>query len=102
MCVRDRAKSRRRKPSSGSSKARSKPPATPQPTGPTRAIRAMQIAESEYGSDSDESGSEGELLRVYGAASSEQQQAATAKEATGSSDPKAPAQTSVDPPPQDR
>jgi len=70
--ARERAKTRQKK-STGSSQYRPKPTSSPR-TALARAVRAIPTAEarSEYGSDTDGSGSEGELLRAYVTAASDQ------------------------------
>ncbi|EGZ18355.1 hypothetical protein PHYSODRAFT_332166 [Phytophthora sojae] len=64
---RERSKSRHKKPAGGS-KFRPKPAAMPQPSAPARAVRTMHLPVSDSESDTDESGSEGELHRAYVAA----------------------------------
>jgi hypothetical protein len=85
--ARERAKTRQKK-STGSSKCRPKPSPSP-PTAPTRAVHAIQASEarSEYGSDSDGSGSEGELVRAYAAAVSDQPQTTAAADPPRTPDP---------------
>ncbi|KAK1947624.1 hypothetical protein P3T76_001634 [Phytophthora citrophthora] len=99
---RHRTKNHQKKLSTESSMTRPKRAVAPQSTDPARAIRAMQIAESEYGSDLDKSGPEGEVRRAYFVASSGQKQADTTMDITGSPDPKASTQPSTDSSPQGR
>ncbi|KAE8877899.1 hypothetical protein PF002_g26307 [Phytophthora fragariae] len=100
--ARERAKSRQKK-STVPSKYRPKPPAPAPPAGQTRAVRAIQVAEinSEYGSDPEDSGSDGELVRVYVAAASDQPQPSATVDQPRAQDPGRPSDTPGDSQPQE-
>ncbi|KAE9282870.1 hypothetical protein PR003_g27290, partial [Phytophthora rubi] len=100
--ARERAKSRQKK-STVPSKYRSKPSAPAPPAGQTRAVRAIQVAEtrSEYGSDPEDSGSDGELVRAYVAAASDQPQTPATVDPPRAQDPGRPSDATGDSQPQE-
>jgi hypothetical protein len=100
--ARERAKARQKK-STGSSKYQSRPSPSP-PTALTRAVHAIQTVEarSEYRSDSEGSGSEGELARAYAAAVSDRPQTPPAADPPRAPDPGRPNDAPRDAEPQDR
>ncbi|KAE8892531.1 hypothetical protein PF003_g23166 [Phytophthora fragariae] len=100
--ARERAKSRQKK-STVPSKHRPKPAAPTPPAGHPRAVRAIQVAEtrSEYGSDPEDSGSDGELVRAYAAAASDQPQTPAAGEPPKALDPGRPSDIPGDSQPQE-
>ncbi|KAE8988836.1 hypothetical protein PR002_g21634 [Phytophthora rubi] len=100
--ARERVKSRQKK-SMVPSKYRPKPSAPAPPAGQTRAVRAIQVAEtrSEYGSDPEDSGSDGELVRAYVAAASEQPQTPATVDPPRAQDPGRPSDTTGDSQPQE-
>ncbi|KAE8968640.1 hypothetical protein PF011_g27105 [Phytophthora fragariae] len=100
--ARERAKSRQKK-STVPSKHRPKPAAPTPPAGHPTAVRAIQVAEtrSEYGSDPEDSGSDGELVRAYAAAASDQPQTPAAGEPPKALDPGRPSDIPGDSQPQE-
>ncbi|KAE9113402.1 hypothetical protein PF010_g10078 [Phytophthora fragariae] len=100
--ARERVKSRQKK-STVPSKYRPKPSAPAPPGGQTRALRAIQVAEtrSQYGSDPEDSGSDGELVRAYVAAASDQPQTPATVDPPRAQDPGRPSETTGDSQPQE-